>query len=317
MENRANYALIGAVIIFFAAALMGVVLWMGQVQFDREYEVYDVVFDGPVNGLSEGAAVRYLGLKVGEVEELSIDSDNDARVVARIRIDSQTPVRSGSTAILDFVGLTGATFIQIQSGEGSRVKRRLGDPVPTIPTEPTQLESFVTGGQEILSEADETLARLNRILSDENIDALSSTLANVETLSNELVAEDGLVSDLRGSLTRLDEAISSLNKAAAAIESLASDSNAEVVKVSGRIDSLISTLQTSTTQLQTSLVSASERFDQVLGNLEQPAVSAFGEISIVGQELQMLIGRLDSLARELEQNPRGFVLGEPLPVRER
>lgn len=317
MEKRANYALIGAVILLAAASLFGVILWMGQVQFDREYEVYDVVFDGPVNGLSEGASVRYLGLKVGEVERLTIDEDNDSRVRARIRIDSKTPVRTDSTAILDFVGLTGATFIQIQSGEEALMRRRPGDPIPIIATEPTQLASIVSGGQEIMSDADEALKRLNLLLSDENIRRFDATLANVETLSAELVGENGLTADVRETLTRMNTAIDGLNEAAGAIQELADSSNTEIVKVSGRIDELIASLQTSTETLQSSLTSASTRFDTLLGNVERPAVEAFDEIGRVGQDLQMLINRLDGLARELEQNPRSFVVGEPLPVRER
>jgi len=317
MEKRANFALIGAVILLAAASLFGVILWMGQVQFDREYEVYDVVFDGPVNGLSDGAAVRYLGLKVGEVEQLSIDPENDSRVIARIRIDAQTPVRTDSTAILDFVGLTGATFIQIQSGDELLVRRRPGDPVPIIATEPTQLESIVSGGQQIMSDADEALKRLNRVMSDENIDSLGRTLANVETLSAELAGEDGLTADVRETLARMNTAIDGLNEAAGAIQELADSSNAEIARVSGRIDTLISSLQTSTETLQASLTSASTRFDTLLGTVERPAVEAFDEIGRVGQDLQMLINRLDGLARELEQNPRSFVVGEPLPVRER
>ena len=317
MEKRANYALIGAVILLAAASLFGVILWMGQVQFDREYEVYDVVFDGPVNGLSEGASVRYLGLKVGEVERLSIDEENDSRVLARIRIDAKTPVRTDSTAILDFVGLTGATFIQIQSGEEALVRRRPGDPIPIIATEPTQLASIVSGGQEIMSDADEALKRLNRLMSDENIDSLGRTLANVERLSAELSGEDGLTSEVRSTLARMDEAIVALNEAAASIDTLAETSNTEVARLGGRVDELITSLQASMENLQTSLTSASNRFDTVLGNIEQPATTAFDEIGRVGQDLQMLIDRLDGLAREVEQNPRSFVVGDPLPVRER
>jgi len=317
MEKRANYALIGAVILLAAASLFGVILWMGQVQFDREYEVYDVVFDGPVNGLSEGASVRYLGLKVGEVEQLSIDEENDSRVLARIRIDAKTPVRTDSTAILDFVGLTGATFIQIQSGEEGLVRRRPGDPVPSIATEPTQLASIVSGGQEIMSDADEALKRLNRLMSDENIDSLGRTLANVERLSAELSGEDGLTSEVRSTLARMDEAIVALNEAAASIDTLAETSNSEVARLGGRVDELITSLQASTENLQTSLTSASNRFDTVLTSIEQPATTAFDEIGRVGQDLQMLIDRLDGLAREVEQNPRSFVVGDPLPVRER
>lgn len=318
MENRANYALIGAVILFAAVALLGVIIWMGQVQFNREYEEYDVVFDGPVNGLSEGAAVRYLGLKVGEVEELRIDPGNDSRVIARIRVDSETPVRVDSTAILDFVGLTGATFIQIQAGSqnSDHLKRIPGGGVPVIPTEPTQLANLVTGGQQIMAEANQTLTRLNRVMSDENVAALSLTLENAALLSEKLAGDEGLVEELRGTIARVDRAVASLETAANSINELAQSSNTEVVRLGENMDATLAELRTSTEQLRAALVTATEEFSSTLNAIEDPAVDLLSDFRLIGQDAQLLIRRLDGLAREFEQNPRGLVLGERLPTSE-
>lgn len=318
METHANYALIGAVILFTLFALMGLVMWMGQVQFNREFAEYDVVFDGPVNGLSDGAAVRYLGLKVGEVEALRIDPKDDARVIARIRVDTQTPVRTDSTAILDFLGLTGATFIQIQAGTADQplVRRRSGEPVPVIRTEPTQLASLVTGGQQIMTEASTTLRRLNQVMSDDNMESLGRTLANVERLTDALADEDGLMSDVRATLGRVDAAVVALDEAARSIETLASESTGEVKAVGAQLQTTLTSLEGDVTTLRVALERASDRFSTAVEAVEQPAVDLLGDVSRLGQDMQMLVGRLDRLTREIEQNPRGFVLGDNLPTRE-
>ena len=313
MENRANYALIGAAIVFTAVALMGVILWMGQVQFNRDYQDYDVVFDGPVNGLSEGAAVRYLGLKVGEVEDLTIDPQNDTRVVARIRIDSKTPVRMDSTAILDFVGLTGATFIQIQPGTPTQPLKRTAGGVPVITTEPTQLDNLVSGGQQIMSDASGAMERLNLLLSDDNVASLSTTLRNIETISTELAAEEGLVSDIRGTLTRVDRAVVSLEKAANSIDRLANTADGQMVRVGDGLDLAMVDLRRSTSELTDALSGASDQFTRTLMAVENPAVEMLVDARVIGQDLQLLIARLDRLAREFEADPRALVLGERLP----
>jgi phospholipid/cholesterol/gamma-HCH transport system substrate-binding protein len=41
------------------------------------------------------------------------------------------------------------------------------------------------------------------------------------------------------------------------------------------------------------------------------------QTSLAAQELRVLIARLDRLTRELEQNPQGLVLGNPLPYEDR
>ena len=115
METRANYALIGAFVLMAAAAIVGFTLWLGSSQFNRDYAQYDVVFPGPVT-LEEGASVRYIGIKVGEVESVRIDRRDASLVRARLRVDRSTPVKTDSTAIIDFAGITGVTFVQINAG---------------------------------------------------------------------------------------------------------------------------------------------------------------------------------------------------------
>ena len=118
METRANYAMIGAFVIVAALAALGFVLWLGQSQFNQDFDQYDAVFEGPVT-LEEGAAVRYIGIKVGEVTSIGIDRNDASKVRARIRVDSETPVKTDSTAGIEFAGITGVTFIQINAGDGS------------------------------------------------------------------------------------------------------------------------------------------------------------------------------------------------------
>ena len=49
METRANYAMIGAFVIVAALAALGFVLWLGQSQFNQDFDQYDAVFEGPVS----------------------------------------------------------------------------------------------------------------------------------------------------------------------------------------------------------------------------------------------------------------------------
>lgn len=317
METRANYALIGGVILAAFLSLFLLVVWMGQVQFSRNFVDYDVRFEGPVNGLTEGAAVRYLGLKVGEVERLEIDPANDSAVIARIRIDSKTPVRDDSTAILDFVGLTGATFIQIQAGTPGNplLRARPGQPVPVIRTEPTQLASLVTGGQQIMSEAGLTLRKLNTLMSDENIAALSATLANAESLSAQLAQPDGLLGDLRGSVARMDAAVLEIGSAAGALRRFAEEADAEVEVVSADLSQAIQGFERDVTLLRESLVTTSKQIEALTRSVEVPTTGLLNDLRRTSQDVQAMVSRFDRLAREIEQNPQGFVVGQPLPVR--
>ncbi|MBK6704018.1 MAG: MCE family protein [Caulobacteraceae bacterium] len=62
------------------------------------------MFDDPVRGLSEGGEVRFNGIKIGEVESLRIDPDNTNRVIARIRVQSDVPVKNDTEGQLEPIG---------------------------------------------------------------------------------------------------------------------------------------------------------------------------------------------------------------------
>ena len=116
METKANYVFIGAATVVGALLVMLFAMWMTTGDLRRGYNQFDVVFEDPVRGLTEGGEVRFNGIKVGEVEDLRIDPDNTNRVIARIRVSSDVPVKEDSTAQLEPVGLTGVTLIQLTAG---------------------------------------------------------------------------------------------------------------------------------------------------------------------------------------------------------
>ena len=80
-------------------AIFGV--WLARINFNRDYALYDIVFQGPINGLSQGGEVRFNGIKVGEITKIELAKD-PKNVVAHVRMSSNVPVRTDSYAT--FVG---------------------------------------------------------------------------------------------------------------------------------------------------------------------------------------------------------------------
>ena len=85
METRANYALIGALVIVATAVIAAFVLWLGQSEFQRDFKSYDIVFEGPVS-LEAGGAVRYIGVKVGaHTDQVLAELGYSAERIAELR----------------------------------------------------------------------------------------------------------------------------------------------------------------------------------------------------------------------------------------
>ena len=101
MEKNANYALVGLSTLILTIGLVIFFAWLARISFTHEYDIYDVLFQGPVRGLSQGGEVHFNGIKVGEVTRIKLNDLNTSQVIARVRVDANVPIRSDSYGTLD------------------------------------------------------------------------------------------------------------------------------------------------------------------------------------------------------------------------
>lgn len=230
METKANYILIGAAVVVGVIFIMLFAMWISTGAFNRGWHEYDVVFDDPVRGLTEGGEVRFNGIKVGEVESLRIDPDNTNRVIARIRVSRDVPVREDTTAQLEPIGLTGVTLIQLTAGSPtSPLMRSSGfGPPRRIQGRGSQIDQIVARGEEVAMRASEAMAAVRDLLTDENIARVTRIVENLEEVSAELASERSVVNSsgeaarevaalarqMQRELADLDRAIAEISDAA-------------------------------------------------------------------------------------------------------
>ena len=74
MEKNANYGLVGLSTLILLTALVVFFIWLARLRVNAEYDLYDIVFAGPVRGLNEGGEVHFNGIKVGEVTKIALDA---------------------------------------------------------------------------------------------------------------------------------------------------------------------------------------------------------------------------------------------------
>lgn len=314
METKANFALIGAFVIAVVVAFAGFTLWLGQSQFQRDFDVYEIVFEGPV-ALESGASVRFNGINVGEVTRVAIDRANDRMVRARIRVDSDTPVRTDSVAEIDFAGITGLTYVQILAGTQSSplLARKAGEAVPVIHSELNPLAELFAGGAQILETANSGLESFGEALSSDNITSFSNLLANLETLSSAIVGEESLTGDVADTLASARAAADAIAEAGTAIAELSTHTDANLAVISGDIQAVL-------TDMQVTMARANTALDAVMGTatsagsvLDGPAVETMENVNLATQDFRILLARLDGLVRDLEQNPQSLISGNPQP----
>lgn len=318
METRANYALIGAFVLLAAAAVIGFTLWLGSSQINRDYAEYDIVFQGPVS-LEEGASVRYIGIKVGEVETVRIDRRDASKVRARIRIDRSTPVKSDSTASIDIAGITGVTFVQINAGSENAGPLRPPpyQDIPVIDSVPNPLAELFSSGAEIAGRAGMLLDQGTALLSEENIENVTTLIESTNSVMLTLAREDeALIADAKRVLANLEQAAEDISEAADAATLVAQNAENELEAISSEARLLLSDLRETTVLANEGLAAGKEALVSARDLVDGPAVLTLNDTRAAAQDLRTLIARLDRIARDLETNPQGFVVGTPRPYEE-
>lgn len=284
METKANFILIGAATVAGAALIMLFAMWLANSEFRRGYNEYEVVFDDPVRGLTEGGEVRFNGIKVGEVQELRIDADNTNRVIARIRVAAEVPVRADSEAQLEPIGLTGVTLIQLSAGstDAALLRPTFGAGLPRIVGRGSQIDILVERSEDIVMRASEAMASVRDLLTDENIARVSRILNNLERVSTELAGR-------RSVIARSSEAAGAMTTAANDIGALARQTQAQLAEL-----------------------------DEAMGEIRAAASVASGEtlpeLALAAEEIRRASAAIGRVATNLEENPSVLTPRSPRPT---
>ena len=284
METKANYILIGAATVVGVVLMLLFAMWMANSEFSRGYNEYDIVFADPVRGLADGGEVRFNGIKVGEVRSLRIDPDNTNRVIARIRVSSDVPVRQDSDARLEPIGLTGVTLVQLSAGSPTAplLQRGFGGPPPRIQGHGSQIDIILERSEDIVLRASEAMAAVRDLLTDENIARVTHIIENLESVSHQLA-------DQRGVISQGGRAAASVTRAADNVTALTAQTQRD-----------LSDLQ------------------DIMRNLRTASASVSGEtlpeINRAAEQLARASAAINDVARNLQDNPSILTPRTPRPT---
>jgi len=304
MERNANYALVGLASTLLLIGMIVFSVWLAAFKLNQDYDYYDIVFIGPVRGLSQGGEVHFNGIKVGEVTRISLDTVDPTLVIARAKVTSDVPIRVDSYATLEPQGITGVNYVQITAGTPSKrlLKRMVPKgKVPRIRSERGVLSDLLAGGGNVLAGAVEALDRVNRVLSEENIKRFSGMLDNVQVVTAELRERKSILADAQRALQGADQAAQQIGE-------LATSSNT-LVNGDGR--RIMAKLGDAATEIE----AAAKDLRTMMGKLEGPtgdfATTGLQQITAASASLQQAADNLDRILGEVQQSPQGLLTRPP------
>lgn len=309
MERNAHYALVGFMSLLLTVAAVVFVFWLARFQFSKQYDVYDVDFKGPVRGLSSGGQVFFNGIRVGEVTKLSLDKADPNRVVARIQTSSDAPIRVDSTATLEPLGITGVNYIEVNAGTVSKPLLKDATPpgvIPVIGTKTGALEALLSGGGDVLTRAVEALDRVNKVLSDKNINNLSGSLADIHEVTTELKSHKQMLADLDETIKSANESIKKIGRLSDSMNDLA---NGDAKRTLENLNAAAGEIKETATGIRATV-------DKLQGPTTDFATSGLPRISQAIVSLQQAAESLNRVVQEIEANPQGVLSKAPAKERQ-
>jgi len=303
MENKVNYALVGAFVLVLATALVGVVLWLASGgAYQTHYDRYDASVEESVSGLNPKAPVKYNGVDVGNVERIWLDTGNPQRVNLRFQIERGTPIKVDTVATLKTQGLTGIAFVELSGGTAGSppLTRRDGLDHPVIQTKPslsTRLETVLTN---VLAQLESTSNTINEVLSPANRQAFSSALADVASVARAIAARRNTLD------TAITHAGQTLQKTAQASD--------QIGPVLERIARSAQAIETMGQSVAVTSNSAGKTVDAIGADMRRVSAQTLPELERLMGELAALTASLRRLSDQTERDPRGLLFGrQPVP----
>jgi phospholipid/cholesterol/gamma-HCH transport system substrate-binding protein len=153
--------LIGGVLLFAAG-----LFWIGDRRqlFSQSIDLYTEFSN--LSGLSAGAKVRVSGLDAGEVLEIQIPSNPDARFRVRFRAlsDFQPILRTDSLVSIQNDGLVGNKFLQVEAGSSAANPVASGDTLPS--REPIEIADLISQVSDTVRVANQTVMDIRANVND-------------------------------------------------------------------------------------------------------------------------------------------------------
>jgi ABC-type transporter Mla subunit MlaD len=334
MANRALYTRVGILILAAIALAAGFVIFLTSGRLSGSARVLETYVSESVTGLEVGAPVRYRGVQVGSVTELSLVSAQYRRpddapfsqsfqlVLIRFAVDREkiggesTPrvseaIRLGLRARIAAQGITGVSYLELDFLDPERFP-----PLP-IPWQPqyTYVPAAPSTVAQVRNAAEELVGRLARL-------PLESLMANLAGIAANL-NEQSRNADLGGTLNEVRMLVAELRQTLAGSELPLMMQ--ELRNLTGDVHNLLGGPETRQTVNNLSgaaaeLRQALQRLPAAVQALEGTLRAARGtsndaqaELVPILRDLRAAAGGLRDVTEQLRRAPSQTLFGAPPP----
>ena len=291
MESKSHALAAGAFVLVVLGLLIALAAWLMS---DNSVTVgYEMVTRDAVTGLQEQAPVRYKGVEVGKVTDISFSPEGEVRV--RLAVSPDTPVTQSTYATLNLQGVTGLSFVQLNDhSDGDRAPLAAGpNSVPRIPLHPGLLSEMSDRAGALVEKTTLAIDRINQLLDDGNQTSISEVLAESAAAMrrfNSLLERSDiptLVREGNDALRSVRAAADQVDKAAGELTVVARDAKTALHTVTAPGGTL-------------------SRLDDSVEAIASDTLPRFTRLT---NDASRALRRLEGIAGQLQSNPQALLYG--------
>lgn len=321
MKAKREPAFVGLFVIA-AAALLIITLFAMMGTFTRTSKTYHVYFPF-AGGIEPGSTVRYSGgPKVGRVDSMNIDAQDPTRFDVTFSVQSDVPVKTDSHVKIMSLNPLGDNHLEIIPGSpqaAAAPDRSLlpSDSYLDFNALAAEIHNLAPEAQQLLrslndrtSEAKETIARINDLLSDQNRANVAMTLANTRGMMEETRPQ------IRSTLKNVNEVSVKMEPLLENFRETSDEANQALSQIDSAIGENREDVRQAVIELRKALGNITDvtaRLDQTLGVNSENIDELLDDMTRVTENLSEFTATIKARPYTLirASNPREHKTGEP------
>jgi phospholipid/cholesterol/gamma-HCH transport system substrate-binding protein len=304
METRARHLAVGAFVLVLVICGGLFAIWIAKFTGQVTYVPYYTRFSGSVSQMRIDTTVLFGGIPIGRVTDVHIDPENSELARVDFVVRENTPIREDSQATIEIQSIAGGVGLQISRGTSAA---KLLSPGKEVKGGFSPLERLVSQAPNLLAKLTVIADNLNKMLSDQNRDALTETLGNLRDLSVSLKSHQDQLDTL---LTNGNTAVTNFSDAGASLRSLADQLNKSAGAVTGDAKQAINSFD----QMSKAFKLTADQLNGLVTDNREPLKqftgSALYEATDLIAQLRELAGSMARISQEIERDPARFFLSD-------
>ena len=298
MESKREQVLVG-LFVLVAAGLLFVTVFVLSGKLTAGAIPYRAYFKN-AGGLGPGAQVRYAGgPPVGRVQTVQSDPQDPTRMEIDFSVQADVPVKTDSTATItssspladNYLGIVPGTAAAPRAGSGAALKSSeyisFSDIAAIISGLGPNANDLVVNLNARAVALQDTLNRVNDLLSDQNRANISASLGSVRgMLDEDRPAIHATLTNLNSAATKVSPLLDNFrqtsaqaNEALAHIDATITEDRPDLCQALASLRQVLSSANVLTEQLNQTLNTNAENLDEILDNLRHVSdnLNAFTE----------------------------------------